>query len=330
MGEPYRQEQRNAIYALQMREAVIRMTHEGTPDPEIARTLGQSVRTIRRYRKQADDLALEARALPEITYDLRADLPRDPEAQAKRGAGPGPHVRSSWKHPRSRQSPPNPLPTPGPPLRTPISEANQRASSDPTPHRTSTRTIVRIDPETITDPPDVVALRSRCLDLRKAMRTFPEMATILGISEPDVRAHTAYALRNLQDSQTTTADLERRLMVEQVDDMIRAVRPATVEREGKDPDLDSVDRMLKLMDRKSKLLGLDQAESVDIMIRLQTLATEGNYDMVELMDLAKDTLSKHKIQMPMHLVQGRSDDDPDDEIPVSAPAPSPPDPEEDR
>lgn len=316
MGEADRSRQSDAIYALQMREAVMRMTLAGMSLSRIAADLGQSVSTIGRYRQQARLDALRAQQAPEITYDLRGDLPPDPARSAKRGAGPGPHVRFSWKRPSARLDPPD---EPTPPRRRPVAEVNMDESttsadlsasppSSPAPPRLS-RAMAVVDPASVLDPPDIVQLRSQCLDLRKAMRTFPEIAQMLGISEAAARAHTAYALRSLQDSVTTSADLERRLMVEQIDDMIRAIRPQTVGSPEKEPVLDAIDRMLKLMDRKAKLLGLDQAESVDIMIRLQALATEGNYDMMELMDLAKDTLSKHRIRMPLHLVAGSTEDD---------------------
>jgi predicted transcriptional regulator len=312
MGEPDRSRQASAIYALQMREAVMRLVAAHVPLTEIARQLGQSVSTIRKYRDQAMEIALAAQLDPISTYDTRADLPPDPTRRLKRGPGPGSHVRASWKHPASGITPDqvaDPAATPAAlPPRRPIAEAQQMTESSqttedpasapaPTPISRS-RAITVIDPATVSDPLDVVQLREQCLNFRKAMLTFPEIATRLGISEADARAHTAYALRHLQDSLTTNADLERRLMVEQIDDMIRAIRPQTV---GEDAILDSIDRMLKLMDRKAKLLGLDQAESVDIMIRLQKMAVEGNYDMLELMDLAKDTLSQHKIRLPLPL-----------------------------
>jgi predicted transcriptional regulator len=319
MGEPDRSRQASAIYALQMREAVMRLVAAHVPLTEIARQLGQSVSTIRKYRDQAMEIALAAQLDPISTYDTRADLPPDPTRRLKRGPGPGSHVRASWKHPASGITPdqvadPAADPAALPPRR-PIAEAQQMTESSPAPDDADlttpiasepaplppisrSRTLTVIDPATVSDPLDVVQLREQCLNFRKAMLTFPEIATRLGISEADARAHTAYALRHLQDSLTTNADLERRLMVEQIDDMIRAIRPKTV---GEDAVLDAIDRMLKLMDRKAKLLGLDQAESVDIMIRLQKMAVEGNYDMLELMDLAKDTLSQHKIRLPLPL-----------------------------
>lgn len=315
----YYARQAKAIYRLQMREAIMRWTVEGVSDTEIAARLGQSIPTIRRYREES---RLQARMValdPESAYDRRADLPADPARTLKRGPGPGPHVAGSWKNPLSRAKPPQ---LPSPPPRRRIRDVNDGhvelhrpirlpSELDP-PESTSievlTGTIV-LDPDEILDDPEIEDLRNRCLDLRKAMYTFREMGQELGISEQDARAHTAYALRSLQDSDTTHADLERRLMVEQIDDMIRAIRPQTVSTKGKEPVLEAIDRMLKLMDRKAKLLGLDQAESVDIMIRLQRLADEGNYDMVELMDLAKDTLAHHRIKMPLHLVSGEQDTD---------------------
>lgn len=159
-----------------------------------------------------------------------------------------------------------------------------------------------IDPNDVEDPEDIRVLRNACLDRRKAMMTFREMAQDLGITEAQARAHTAAALRELQDSVTSSAELERRLMVEQIDDMIRAVRPDTVETDGKAPVLDAIDRMLKLMDRKAKLLGLDQAEPVDIMLKLQTIAEESKYDVTELHEIASDVLKKYRIKLPGRLI----------------------------
>lgn len=306
----------------------MRWTVEGVSDAEIARRLGHGTATIRRYREEARTRALAAMLHPEETYDLQGDLPAEPGARAKRGPGPGPHIPGSWKHPRSRQ----PRPAAPPPLkRRRIEDVKQGrlepngpdgGPAPPFVDRTlALSTSVAVDPDDVLDAAETTELRMACLDLRKGMYTFREIAEKLGISEADARAHTAYALRDLQDSVTTHADLERRLMVEQIDDMIRAIRPQTIGSDDHEPVLEAIDRMLKLMDRKAKLLGLDQAESVDIMVRLQSLAVEGNYDMLELMDLAKDTLSKHRIKMPLHLLtlaQDAEDAEPDTHSPYES------------
>lgn len=320
--------QSRAIYLLQMKHAIMEMTLAGLPDTQIARHLGQSVSTIKRYRDQARDAAFETSCAPEYTYDLRGDLPPDPAKISPRGSGPGPHVRGSIKRPRGLHTPRSLQESRPIPPRRPIREVlmEQQAESppptrdpdeiiDPVP-----RSLVKlghrvVDPADVEDPTDIRVLRNACLDKRKAMMTFREIAESLGITEPQARAHTAFALRELQDSVTSSADLERRLMVEQIDDMIRGIRPQTVSGpQGEDPILDAIDRMLKLLDRKAKLLGLDQPEGVDIMIRLQNMAEESKYDMVELQDIARDVLAKHRIRIPGALMHpSRIQDDAESE-----------------
>ena len=238
-NQGYYKRQAEAIYRLQMREAVVRMSQEGLSDDEIAQALGQSSATIRGFRSKA--MAGPPKALPPPPEPRRKVPPR--------GSGPGPH------RPRS-----------------------PKAAVE------------------VLDSPDVIELRKQCLSLRKALVPFDEMAQTLGISEREARLRTAEALRQLSDSETTNAELERRLMVEQLDEMIRAAYASATARseKGLAPNLDATDRILKLLDRKAKLLGLDQVPAQDIRIKLQTLAHEGNYDMAELEDIAREVLARHR------------------------------------
>lgn len=243
----YYKAQAEAIYTLEMREAIIRMTHLGLSDQEIASELGQSVGTIRRYReKTLSRLSLpDPNGPPPLTTD---DEPEIPKKAPPKGPGPGPHRPRSPKH------------------------------------------AIEVLPA-----PDVVLLRRDCLARRKKLQPFDQMAEELGISEQEARRHVADALRSLSVSETTTAELERRLMVEQLDEMIRAIYdPAT---DPEHPVLEATDRVLKLLDRKAKLLGLDQVPTLDIMAQLQELAQEGNYDIRELEDIARDVLSRRRFKI---------------------------------
>lgn len=219
---------RREIYALQMREAVVRLSHQGVPIPEIARRLGQTPPTIKRYKRLAMERAI-ARA-----HEPLPDA--DPPPYARRGE--------------------------------------------------------------VLDPPERVRLRQEVLKLRKAMLSFEEIAVKTGLTVNQASAYVAEALREIERSEVTHAELERRLMVEQIDDMIRAVRPQAVRRDKLGPALDAVDRMLKLMDRKAKLLGLDQLPTQDIMVKLQEIATDGGYDLLEIEDIARDVLARHRFKLP--------------------------------
>lgn len=319
----YYSRQRWAIYQLQMREAIIRMTVEGKTDAEIAKALGQSQTTIRRYREKTRQQSILDAQNPDLKVWLAPEMPKDPAKRARfpRRAPPIPPRRRVEDVNVGRLdcfvSPPPPpdeppdephLPDEPPPPDEPPDEPPEDADPEQDP---GTSVVVARQsarrPDEVLDPADIRELRAQCLDMRKAMLTFPEIAKVLGISEKDARAHTAYALKALQDSETSHADLERRLMVEQIDDMIRAIRPHAVGDDDKDPVLDAVDRMIKLMDRKAKLLGLDQAESVDVMVKLQHIASEANYDLVELQEIARDVFARHRMPMPLHLVADTTD-----------------------
>jgi hypothetical protein len=154
----------------------------------------------------------------------------------------------------------------------------------------------------ILDAPDVVELKRDCLRLRKAMLEYDEIAARLEISESMARRYTAEALSSLERSENLGADLERRLMLEQVDQMIAAIHPIST---GKALDgsprpvmLDAIDRMLKLLKQKADLLGIGTPPAVDLRIRLQALAADGGYDIVDLEDLAREVISAHKVKVP--------------------------------
>ena len=321
----YYRRQATAIYELQMREAVIRLTHEGVSDAEIAKQLGQSVGTIKRYRQRALDRAVRHERHEAIYGKALPPPPRttDPRYPYAKHNAPGRTV--SVKRPpvywpandRREASSPLALPSPGrvdaedweEPVPDPQAAHRFRSAPDPdlssassVPPGSTTTSEGPTYAGTVFDPldPEVLRdLREKCLWLRKAAIPFPEMAIKLGISEAEARQFTYEALHELQTSELHTADLERRLMIEQLDDMIRAIRPMALGHPDHHPPLlDAVDRVLKLMKQKADLMGLSQPPAVDIMIRLQGLAAESGYDILDLQDIARDVLAANKIKLP--------------------------------
>jgi DNA-binding CsgD family transcriptional regulator len=258
----------SGIYELQMREAISKARAEGVPLAEIARQLGQSVSTVRRYLKQSQERALEIRLAPPETdpsFDPNygrqtppSPPPRKDHTRNRRGRGPGPHVKGSPK-----------LPT------------------------------------EILDPPEAVEYRQTILYRRKQAKTYEQIAQELHLPVSDVKRYLAQALRSLEDSELASADLERRLMVEQIDDMIRSVWPHAVTDEVDpvsgmlaEPNLAGIDKLSKLLAQKAKLLGLDVTPTVDIMLRLQQIAADSEYDIEDVEEIARDVFSRHKLPMP--------------------------------
>lgn len=154
----------------------------------------------------------------------------------------------------------------------------------------------------VLDSPDVAHLKRECLRLRKAMLGFDDIGLLLGISERKAREYANAAIAALEASENLGADLERRLMIEQLDQMIQAIHPLSTGRDlsgaSRPIVLEAVDRMLKLMKQKADLLGISNPPAVDLRIRLQALAADGGYDIVDLEDLAREVISAHKIKVP--------------------------------
>lgn len=92
--------------------------------------------------------------------------------------------------------------------------------------------------------------RRRALELRKAGYGYQEIADQLGISNP------GNAYRIVQNALKATyrepADEVRKLELERLDRLMRAIWEQAIEGDG-----DSIDRILRLMSRRARLLGLD-------------------------------------------------------------------------
>lgn len=316
--------QATAVYELEMREATIRLTREGLTHKEIAARLGVTPHQVARWKRQAVE-ASARRAAAE-----RNDWP--PEAITGRST-PAPIPLAPPQGPRSYRPayfPPEPEkgPTPGtvrdharfgrdpahpPPYEVPrwadprfatggarsaTDGATFETSSSPPPPSSSSPSI---DGELL-DPPDVVILKRQCLELRKAMIPFAQMAEMLGITAQQARDYTAGALGDLERSESLNADQERTLMLQQLDQMIQAVIPMatgySVEY-GKVPlDLGGMDRYMKLLKQKADLLGINQVPAVDIRIKLQRFADEHGYAIEDVEDIARDVLASHKLKLP--------------------------------
>lgn len=241
------------IYELQMREAVVRLTRDGVPDPEIGAQLGATPHEVRGWRRRAINRSINRARGRRGKAQSMLGLPSGKLSGFPPGYGPGP-----------------------------------RAS---------------VDPDEIIDSPEAEQLRERCLFLRKSMMPYAKMAQILAITEKEARTYTYEAIEQLEKSERMNADLERRLMIEQIDQMIAAIHaPSTgldIETGSyRSVDYRAIDRMLKLFEKKADLLGLTTPPAIDIRLKLQSLAAEGGYDIVDLEEVAREVLQNHKIRLP--------------------------------
>jgi DNA-directed RNA polymerase specialized sigma24 family protein len=243
----------------------------------IAEELGISTSTVRRFYWEAMDRVTDLVPLrrDDDPHDDR-DLPPDPRAKRRRGPQPPPHVRP----PKTSKAPP---PPPGSPF-----------SSSPFEEPP-------IEGEVL-PPPDEVERREQIMQMTKAAIPDVEIAAKLGISVRTVRSVIKDVLLDLEQSETAEAVFERRRMVLQLDEMIRALYPAATgqhpERGRIMPVLEAIDRMTRLLKQKAQLLGLDQPELTDIRTKLALIAEEAGYDIQELEEVARDVLDRHRVRLP--------------------------------
>lgn len=157
-------------------------------------------------------------------------------------------------------------------------------------------------PDDVLDPPDEVLLKKEALALAKAAKPIDVIANQLGISEKKAREYITGELSSLEKSELNEASLQRRLMIEQINEMIEGVyAPATGNHPTKGkvaPVLEAVDRLMKLLKQKAELMGLDRPQYTDIDMKLMALAEEAGYDIEELHEVARDVLLKHRIKIP--------------------------------
>lgn len=115
-------------------------------------------------------------------------------------------------------------------------------------------------PESATSPRRLAAKEKqrRALELRRAGASYAQIGRVLGYRS------TASAHKAVEVALTMTlrepAEAVRQLELERLDEAQRAIWPRV--RAG---DLEAIDRLCKLMDRRAKLLGLDAPKQVEVL-----------------------------------------------------------------
>jgi transposase len=100
--------------------------------------------------------------------------------------------------------------------------------------------------------PETVEKWVSALDLRKRGKTYREIGEALGVSHVTAYEWVGSALTaTLREP----SEAVRQIEAERLDALIKAIWPGATRENN--PDYDAVDRVLKVMDRRAKLLGLD-------------------------------------------------------------------------
>lgn len=101
--------------------------------------------------------------------------------------------------------------------------------------------------------------RQRALELRRRGYSYPMIAADIGCSLSTAHTHVKTALQEIVEKTREDAEHVRTVELERLDQMLRGVWD-----KASDGDPQAVDRVLKVMERRAKLLGLDVPTSLDL------------------------------------------------------------------
>lgn len=104
----------------------------------------------------------------------------------------------------------------------------------------------------MTRSPNQAEMRTRAFELRRQGLTIREIGARLGISHVMALKHISAVLADLRAEALTNADEWRALELDRLDGLQAALRPRIGEGDPK-----AIDTALRIMERRSKLLGLD-------------------------------------------------------------------------
>lgn len=101
--------------------------------------------------------------------------------------------------------------------------------------------------------------RMNALEMRKSGSTYEKIGDALGISSQAAYQHVVKALQAIREKTNEAADEVRTLEITRIDTMIGVLWPRVLK-----GDYLAMDRVIKLMERRSKMLGLDAPTKSDI------------------------------------------------------------------
>jgi hypothetical protein len=99
---------------------------------------------------------------------------------------------------------------------------------------------------------NVIETRALAMDLRRQGKSYPEIAAELGISVHSARGHVTAELNALRHYTIEDAHEVREVEIQRIDKMLQGIWGA-----AEDGDPDAIATVLKLMERRAKMLGLD-------------------------------------------------------------------------
>jgi len=99
--------------------------------------------------------------------------------------------------------------------------------------------------------------RASALELRRAGASLREIANAIGVSHVQAKRYLDAAMKDLQDAQNDSAEATRAVELDRLDRLHMALWPRAIGGKDKAPDYHAIDRLVRIADRRAKLLGLD-------------------------------------------------------------------------
>lgn len=130
----------------------------------------------------------------------------------------------------------------------------------------------------------------QALELRKGGVSFPVIAKKLGYKHPSGAYEAVRAA--LKRTEQEPADEVRRIAVERLDRILFAIWQKAL-----DGDYEAIDRVLRIEQRRAKLLGLDAPDKIDIEWRIRLMAKSLGLDeeaaVVEAQRVIRESQGAH-------------------------------------
>jgi orotate phosphoribosyltransferase-like protein len=98
--------------------------------------------------------------------------------------------------------------------------------------------------------------RKQALELRRSGLSLRDIGAQLGVSAKQIQRDLLATLEGMNDENAHTAAIDRAIEIERLDTMFSRIWPLAAPAEDQTPDLKAVDRVIKIIDQRARLLGL--------------------------------------------------------------------------
>lgn len=137
--------------------------------------------------------------------------------------------------------------------------------------------------------------RTKALELRRSGLSLRDIGGKLGVSAKQIQRDLLAALGGMSETNAQTAAIDRAIELERLDTMFQRIWPLAAPAEDQTPNLKAIDRVLKIIDQRARLLGLyspiNQNHTGDMVIHL--IRGEGFDTRPQIIDETAERSAQH-------------------------------------